>query len=483
MLLVSSRPVRLHNAYHGACIMSGLLRFSRLRFSHYVCRFFALMLPWMMAVSSLSVSGGPVYAAAQIERVISPGGVEAWLISDPSVPVISVDFMFVGGASLDPEGKEGLASLSASLLNEGAGDYDSQAFLGRLADQSITMNFRAGADSFGGTLKTLARNGDEAFELLGLALHAPRFDTEAVERMRSELIAGLQQAARNPNQIVSKAWRQAAFGGHPYAQSAQGNQDDLGQIAIADLKKFAKEHLTRSRLIIGVCGDVTPEQLAVYLDKAFGALEVGEPPPVIPETTVQSQGVVVIDQDIPQSIVLFGHGGPKRSHPDYFAVRLVNYILGGGGLTSRLVDEVREKRGLAYSIHTYLNPLRQAGLISGRFGTQNDLAHQALDVVRAEWDRLARHGISAGELADAQTYMTGAFPLNMTTTSSIASLLTALQYHDLGIDYLERRNDLINAVTLEQANRVAAEFFDSDQLLITIIGRPKDIEATLPAPG
>ncbi len=452
-------------------------------FYHQPWRIFVLTLSWMMAISSLSADIGSAHATTPIERVVSPGGVEAWLISDPSVPVISVDFMFVGGASLDPDGQEGLASLAASLLNEGAGDYDSQAFLGRLADQSITMNFRAGADTLGGTLKTLTENGAEAFRLLGLALSEPRFDSEAVERMRAELIAGLQQAARKPDQIVGKVWRQAAFGDHPYANTPQGDEDAIRAIAIADLQRFAQDHLTRSRLIIGVCGDITPQELAGYLDEAFGALPVGDPPSDIPETTVQQRGVMVIDQDIPQSIVLFGHDGPKRAHPDYFAARLVNYVLGGGGLTSRLADEVREKRGLVYSIYSYLNPLRQAGLINGRFATGNDSANQALGVVREEWDRMAQHGISADELRDAQTYMTGAFPLNMTTTSSIGSLLTALQYHDLGIDYLERRDALINDVTLEQANRVAADLFDSDQLLITIIGRPKDIEATLPAPG
>ena len=452
-------------------------------FDHRPRHFFALILPWMMAVSSLSAGLGSAHAATSIERVVSPGGVEAWLIPDPSVPVISVDFMFVGGASRDPEGQEGLASLAASLLNEGAGDYDSQAFLGRLADQSINMNFRAGTDTFSGTLKTLAKNGAEAFRLLGLALREPRFDSEAVERMRMELLADLQQAAKKPDQIVGKAWRQTAFDGHPYAKPVQGNPDAVRAITIADLRRFAEEHLTRSSLIIGVCGDITPQELAGYLDVAFGSLRVGDPPAEIPETTVQKQGVMVIDQDIPQSIVLFGHDGPKRSHPDYFAARLVNYILGGGGLTSRLTNEVREKRGLVYSIYSYLNPLRQAGLINGRFATHNDSANQALTVLREEWDRMAGRGISTDELRDAQTYMTGAFPLNMTTTSSIASLLTALQYHDLGIDYLERRDALINDVTLEQANRVAADFFDSDQLLITIIGRPKDIEATLPAPG
>ena len=193
-------------------------------------------------------------------------------------------------------------------------------------------------------------------------------------------------------------------------------------------------------------------------------------------------GVIVVEEDIPQSTVRFGENGIKRDDPDYFAARLLNYTLGGGGFSSRLTEEVREKRGLAYSVYSYLQPMAQGGLVSGGVGTDNARVAESLDLIREEWRRMAEDGVSEGELKDAKTYLTGAFPLRLTSTGRIAGMLSTLQYLDLGIDYLDRREELIHSVTLDDTRRVAERLFHADDLLVVVVGKPEGVTATRPAP-
>lgn len=422
--------------------------------------------------------------AVEVQRVVSDQGIEAWLVEDHSNPIVSLKLGFRGGAALDPEGKAGLANLVSGTMDEGAGELTSQEFQQRLAAQAIRLSFDAGTDAFYGSLQTLTENKAEAFDLLSLALTEPRFDDEPVQRIKSQIAASLARRSQDPGSVSARTLDRLLFPDHPYGNPVEGTLDSLKQIEAGDLHDFVETRFARDRLFVGVVGDITPEELKPLLDKAFAGLPktTGEVPQVADVKTKSPGELVVVEKDVPQSSVSFAHGGIARDDPDYYAASLVNYILGGGSFASRLYEEVREKRGLVYSVYSFLQPMDHGSVMGGRFGTQNASVGTALDVVRKEWTRMAEDGPTKEELADAKTYKTGNFPLQLSSTSQIASVLLAMQLEDLGMDYIDKRKELIESVTLEQAKRVAGELLKPDQLTVVVVGKPEGVEATRPAP-
>jgi zinc protease len=356
------------------------------------------------AVFALLLLAAPA-RAVEVQRVVSPGGIEAWLVEDHGNPIISMDLGFEGGGALDPAGKEGLAHLVSGLLDEGAGELDSQAFQKRLANLSISLSFDAGLDTFQGVVRTLTENREAAFELLGLALTQARFDPEPVERIRSQILVQLERESEDPNSIASLALRRAMFPDHPYGRPVKGTLENLPTITVEDLRRFVAERLARDRLYVAVVGDITAAELSRLLDKTFLALPERAAPFTLAETAPEAAGeVLVIERDVPQSVVLFGHGAVKRDDPDFYAAYIANYILGGGGFSSRLYGEVREKRGLAYSVYAYLagrriprgDPRRMGphgGLGAERRGAQGrqDLSHRLLPPAVLQHRQHRRH--------------------------------------------------------------------------------------------
>lgn len=423
-------------------------------------------------------------SAVTVEKVVSPGGVEAWLVRDSMVPLVSIEFSFRGGAGLDPAGKAGLSDMTTSLLDEGAGDLDSQAFQRKLSDLAINMSFAAGVDTIRGSLKTLNRNRDEAVELLRLAISEPRFDTDAVERIRQQIQAMLARSSTDPDEIAGQVWWKAVFPDHAYGRPVEGTPASIAAIAVEDMKAMVSRRFARDRLLVGVVGDITPVELGPLLDRAFGALPAkgGGPLGVADVAPAAAGQTFIVRQDVPQSVVLFGHAGVKRDHPDYYTAYVMNYVLGGGGFASRLYEEVREKRGLAYSVYSYISPMEAAAVYSGGVSTENSRVAESLSVIREEWARMRDHGVTDEELKDAKTYLTGSFPLRFTSTNQIARMLVSMQYNDLGIDYIDRRNSYIEAVTADDIRRVAGELMKPDDLTIVIVGDPQGVEATADTP-
>ncbi len=446
--------------------------------------------PSLVAALAFLVALGAGFAAPSapaqeiaIQRVVGASGIEAWLVEDHTVPVLSLRLAFRGGAALDPKGKEGLADMASALLDEGAGELDSQAFRGRLEDLSISLRFNAGVDNFGADLRTLSENRAVAFDLLRLALIKPRFDPEPVERIRSQLLAHLSELAESPRNIASRTWFRAVFPDHPYGRASEGTPQSIARITADDLRGFVKRRFGRDNLVIGVVGDITAADLAPLLDATFAALPARAEPFEIPEVKPAAGGdVFVIAKKIPQSVAVFGGDGIKRDDPDYYAAYVMNHILGGGGFTSRLAEEVREKRGLAYSVYNYLATFDHAGLIMGGVATANDRVAKSLELVRAEWARLRDAGVSAQELADAKTYLTGSFYTRLNSTRRMARMLLSIQLDRLGIDYLERRNGLIGAVGLEDVRRVAKRLLDVEKLTFVVVGAPEGVNPTREAP-
>jgi zinc protease len=430
------------------------------------------------AVMALGVmlAGVGAAQAISITPVKTPAGIEAWLVEDHSLPVIAIEFSFDGGAALDPPGQEGRANLAVDLLDEGAGDLDAQAYKRRLEDLAIRLEFSAGMDSAGGSMRTLAANADAAFDLLRLALASPRFDPAAIERVKSQLDAELREDAESPRSIASRAWWRTAFPDHPYGRRTRGTLATLAKLEAADFKRFIAERFARAGLKIGVVGDVTPERLARLLDQTFGGLPATGSASAVAEASASDAGaLLLVKRPIPQSVVVFGARGIKRDDPDWYPAFVMNEILAGSGLTSRLSAEIREKRGLAYGVSAGMSVLRHAGVIFGQVATRNDRVAEMLTVLREEWRRFRDEGPTEAELASAKTYLVGSFPLGLDSTTRVARLLITLQEDNLGIDYLDRRAALIGAVGVDDVRRVAKRLLDADQLRIVVVGAPKEL--------
>src|ERR1700722_5702102 len=420
----------------------------------------------------------PPALATTIERVVSPGGIEAWLVHEPAVPMIAIDFAVVGGAAQEAPGKGGTASLVASLLDEGAGDLDAKTFHARLERKAIELGFQAERDTLRGTLRTLTENKDEAFDYLRLAVTQPRFDATDVEVIRAQLLSMLRRASTSPTNIASQRWWQLAFADHPYGRPVNGTLESLPTMTVADLKDYTHRVMARSNLKVAVVGDIDAEAVKIMLDRVFGALPAQ--PDLKPVANVAPQGLgrrVVVKVDVPQTVVTFGGPGIARKDPDFMAAYLVNHILGGGSFSSRLYQEVREKRGLAYSVYDSLVWLNHSALFLGGTATRADRASETLDVIDKEIHRLAADGPTAKELADAKAYLNGSFVLNLDTSSKIAALLVQLQLDGLDIDYFTRRSEMINAVTMDDARGGAKRWLDGG-MLVTVAGRPEGLVST-----
>ena len=435
-------------------------------------------------LSALAVAlVAPASAATEVERVVSPLGIEAWLVHSPTAPLIAIDFAFRGGSSQDPADKPGVAALVAGLIDEGAGNLDARAFHEQLESNAISLSFTATRDQFNGSLRTLLDQQDKAFELTNLSLTAPRFDPEAVERIRANLLSDLRRANTNPNQIASRNWWATAFRGHPYEWPVNGTVESVTTVTPADLKNYVRRVFARDNLKIGIVGNVDAATAGAIVDRIFGSLPAKAD--LAPVASANPQGLgrkITVDLDVPQSVVMIGGEGIALKDPDFMPAYIVNEILGGGSFASRLYREVREVRGLAYSVYSALIPLNHAALFMSGTATRGDRAGQTLEVVEHEIRRLAETGPTVEELARAKSYLKGSYALRFDTSSKIASQLVQIQMDDLGIDYIKRRNSLVEAVTLADVKRVAKRLLDGG-LLVTVVGRPPVTTATSAVKG
>lgn len=431
----------------------------------------------------LMLASGPA-GAVEARKVVSAGGIEAWLVEDHSVPVLSVSIGFKsGGAAYDPAGKEGLATLVSGLLDEGAGDLDSLAFRTRLENTAISLSFSAGPNSLNGTLKTITDHRAEAFDLLRLALTKPRFDAEPVDRVRHQILSMLASDSEDPDSIAGRGLDALLFAGHPYARPVRGTAETVSALTTADLRGFVRTRLGRDTLKIGVAGDISAVELGALLDKTFSGLPKVADVSLLPPVSVPERGgLAVIDRDLPQAVAVFAQPGLERTDPDFYPAYVVNYILGGGGFSSRLVTEVREKRGLAYSVYSYFQDLDGAPLVIGGVSTNAARVGESLSVIREEWKKMAETGPTQEELDAAKSYLIGSWPLRFTSTGAVASMLMSMQIDGYPLDHLTTRNAKVEAVTLEDARRAARALLKADRLITVVVGRPKGVEPTLIVP-
>jgi zinc protease len=425
----------------------------------------------------ITTLSGPAHAM-KIQTIKSPGGIEAWLVEEHAVPMMAMRFAFEGGSSQDPTGNEGLANFLSAMLDEGAGDLTSREFQERMEEISMRMRYEDSKDAFYGNFETLTANRDEAAKLLKLAINTPRFDTDAVERIRQQLQAALAYAARSPEKVALNEWYAVAFEGHPYARPSAGTEETVAKITGDDLEGYRKRIFAKDTLKVVAVGDINAEQLGALLDEVFGDLPATADLVAVSKTSPVAGGrQKVVEMNVPQSVAVFGLGAMERKDPDFIPTFVLNHILGGGGFASKLMEEVREKRGLAYSVYTYVYPYQHTSIFSGSVATRNEAIGESLDVIREEFKQMAENGPTQTELDNAKKYLIGSYPLRFDTNAKIASQLLGLRMDDFGPEYIDNRNDMMAAVTLDDVKRVAKRLLETDDLIVTIVGKPTLKEA------
>ena len=421
-------------------------------------------------LSALSIAPA---AAIDIKPVTTPLGIKAWLVEDKSVPVINLSFSFEGGSALEPEGQKGVTSLMALLLTDGAGSLAGTAFKQRAEDSEVALGFGASLDRLSGSLRVLSANRNEGFELLRLAMVEPRFDPEMVEQRRAQALSNVNQADQRPATVAGRAMMTTVFAGHPYAANTEGLRTGLKAVTVDNLKARAAELLSRTSLVIAVVGDIDAAELSRQLDRAFGALPANPAPAELPQWKAEiKRRTIVIERPVPQSTVQIVMPGIARNDKDWYAAFVMNHIFGGGGLGSRLTTEVREKRGLTYGVSSGLRVYKKASLFAISTASANEKVAEAVKVIRAEIARMRTDGVTAEELADAKTYLTGALPVSLDSSGSVASLLYSLQVDGLPPDHLDKRSALIGAVTAEDVRCVARRLLRDDAAVTVVVGKP-----------
>ena len=435
----------------------------------------------ILALSTIPAFSRPA-AAMNIQTIKTPGGIEAWLVEEHSVPLVALRYAFDGGNSQDPPGKEGLANFITAMMDEGAGDLKSEQYQERMEDIAMRMSYSDAKDSLYGSLETLTSNRDKAVELLKLSVQKPRFDPDAVERIKQQLLANLTYEDKDPEKVSGREWYAQAFAGHPYGRPSNGTVASVSKITHDDLADFHRRTFARDNLKIVAVGDINAEQLAKIIDDVFGALPAkADLYPVAYTDPVNAGSQRIIDMAVPQSVAVFGLAAMPRKDPDFMTAFVLNHILGGGGFSAKLMEEVREKRGLAYSVYTYIQPFKHTSILQGSVATKNQSMSQSLDIIRDELKKMADSGPTEADLAAAKSYLTGSYALRFDTNSKIASQLLGLMQEDFGPDYVENRNKMIDAVTLADCKRVAARFLKPENLIVTIVGKPVGMKAAAPA--
>jgi zinc protease len=416
-----------------------------------------------------------------IQEVKSNKGITAWLVEDHSLPIIAVKFSFKGaGAVQNLAEKQGVARLLSNTLDEGAGDLTSEEFQKILNDNSITLSFNSGRDNFGGQLKTLSRHKEKAFELLRLSLTQPRFDEDPVERMRQDNIARIRSSVGNPDWIAARIFNDKAFENHPYALNSGGTLTTLQNITADDLRTHLKDYLTQDRLHIGVMGDITVKELEILLDEVFGELPKTGEVSTVKDLELQNQNQTFIyEKDIPQTILTLSMPSIDRNDPEYYAAQVMNYIFGGGGFGSRLMEEAREKRGLTYGIYSSLVNQDHVNYLNIGTSTKNASVAEMKQIIQQQVEDIKTNGVTDQELEDAKSYLVGSLPTALSSTDKIAGILLTLQMNERDINYLDQYANNINTVTQDDIKRIANRILDIDQAITIMVGQPENVENTV----
>lgn len=429
-----------------------------------------------LATLALGVTLALPAAAIEITEVTSPMGRTGWLVQDDSIPFASIEVIFTGGTSLDRPERAGAVSLMTSLLTEGAGDLDAQGYAAALEALAGSIGFDARRDSVTLSIRALSENRAEVIDLALLAITEPHFDQVSLERVRAQTVAQLERAARNPDTLAGRRFSELGYSGHAYSRPASGSPDTVSALTLDSVLEAHRAVFNKDLVYFGAAGDISPEEFGAFMDRLLDDLPVSNTP--LPEyrSFDAPPGVTLVDFEGPQSVVQFGHSGIRWDDPDFMPAFVMNEIFGGGGFGSRLMRELRETRGLTYGVYTGLSSGRFGDSFGGRFSTANETVGQAIALVREQYEWLANGGVTQEDLERIQTYLTGAYPLRFDGNEAIAGILASMQFQQFPLNYVNIRNDLVRAVTLEDVHRVARRLARADELQFVVVGRPQDLE-------
>ena len=409
-----------------------------------------------------------------VVEIISPKhGIKAYLLEDNTNPIISMNFLFTqAGYALDDNGQEGISKLTAAIIAEAAGEFDSQEFKEILEDHAISINYKVDVDDFSGSLLTTKQFSSLAFDLLKQTLLKTRIDYKDLKRIKKQIYALLKAQTENPNQQLSLLANKELFPNHPYGKNPLGKKQDIKKISSGDIKKFITSKLGQNNLIVGIAGDITVDEAQKMLDEIFGSLPIVDTNNEIqPVSPYLASGFVHNNQNLPQNIAFIGANAAKRLSKDFYPLYIANHILGGSGLNSRLNQAARAKEGLTYGIYTGLYIPTKTSMIIGGFSTTAENFNRVEEILIDQWCKLGKEGVSSEELNIAKNYLLNSYNLRFADITNISEMLVYMQKENLGIDFLQKRNTYISDVTLEQVNQAAAKYFNSQNLRLISIGK------------
>ena len=422
-------------------------------------------------IALILVLPATAFAARNVHRIETPLGIKAWLVEERSIPLISMNFAFSGGAMQDPADRGGLVSLLAALLTEGAGELDAQAFARRMAEEGAQIAVTATRDQIAGSLDSLAARFTASAELLRLALAAPRFDADAFERARAQRIAELELAANEPRAVAHEHWHAATFPGHAYGRPPKGGVASLRAMTREEMRTLHKRLLARDNLRVVIVGDIDRASAIQAIDAMFGTLPAkAEITPIERPALAVLTGPLAIAKDVPLATSAFGRVSLRPDHADYPALKVLNHILGSGDFDSLLMDEIRVKRGLAYAAAISLTNDQSASLMLGGMATRADNMTPALAVLREVFRNIAAAGPSQQQVDNAKLYLTGSAVLDLDTNTKLADSLLRLWLEGKAPEDLTSRNDAIRRVRLEDVRRVARDMMAWEQFNIVVVG-------------
>lgn len=437
---------------------SGLLRFAR-----------------RTVAASMVLVAAPLYAASDAPthgiQEIKVAGVSAWLMEDDTLPLVTLRLRIEGaGTASDVPELAGRAAMAARLLTEGAGEYDAAGFTHALQEKAIRLGAGVSKDAFSVQLKTTKYGLKEAFRLMGLALTQANFAEGDVSRIREEMLAQLRSAESSPHYHAGLGMRALLYGNHPYANLPYGSAESLAALNSEALRAYAQRYLTKDKVVMSVVGDISADELSALLEEHLGAMpEIAQPEAVIEKVKLAPARVFSAkEMDVPQSAIVFATGGIARNHPDFYAAYLLNYMVGGSGLTSLLGQAVRQEEGLSYSINTGLSNDAQTSLWQGGTSTRTDGVVKALEIIDETLAEIAEKGVSEEDFLRAKAYVTGSFALALDNTETFAAYLQLMQEDALGMDYLEKRNSYFDAVSHADVQRVARKLLSRPRYTVVV---------------
>jgi zinc protease len=414
----------------------------------------------------------PAFAAQKVS--LKDGNHYLALPSD-TLPMVVMELSFPNRGSItDPSDLAGRAAFGAKMLMEGAGELTAFDYLKKLEDRAIEVSIRAGREETVIAIQCLSEHLEEGLKLVQLALESPQFSAGSIAKIRRESLIALKERSQSPGWLAARRFDELAFAGHALSQPHLGTEESLEAMKHADLMAWHQQLLS-GKMQVSIAGKYDEDMLSERLLAIYGLLksDSSNSAPEFAEFQLPEPSVNIMKQEVPQTVVLFGMKGLKRSDPDYYAAYVMNHILGGGGLTSRLSSEIRQEKGLAYYAGSYLATGRYSSLLMGNFATRNDAAHEAREVAQAVLQNFAQKGATKEEVQNAIDYITGSFPLNLDGLGKQVGYLSLIQRYGLSLDYLEKRNEYFRAVTLEDVNRVAAKILAQTPLIV-MVGEPKE---------